>query len=80
MLSLSITWYWLWLILYEFFRYLEREKSVFLTNSIGQSCIFVMNRCEIRLSDKTHQKKHEKGFIYFFNENKIMNFISVLCL
>ena len=53
---LSITWYWLWLILYEFFCYLsgEREKMFSLANKIRQCRIFVMNGCKLRLSDKIH--------------------------
>ena len=84
MLSISITWYWLWLLLYDFFSFLffrRNRKKISLQNKLGRAVFFfiIMNRCNIRLADKTHSKTRER-FYYFLIENKIMNLNSFICL
>ena len=50
---------------------LRWAKNAFLANWIGQSHIFVMNRCKLRLSDETHSKTKKKFSNYFLLKIKL---------
>ena len=50
--------------------------AILPTKLNGQNHIFIMNRCKIRLSDKTHSKTLKK-YSYFSIKNLILIFFSV---
>ena len=55
--------------------FLGERKKVFPANKLGRNRIFVINQCEIRLSDKTHSETCER-LIRFLIKNQVMNFIN----